>query len=90
MCDKAGSRLFHFDDATGVLSVTKPELINITELDVLSSNKVKIIPLNTKLHGVVNSSIGNSVYVLLYILPNVIAFIYLLQNTLFIFCFVYI
>jgi len=76
MCHKTGSRSFRFDDATGVSSMTKPELINLNELDVLSSNRVKIIPLNTKLHGVVNSSIGNSVYALLYILSTVIAFTY--------------
>jgi len=53
MCDKTGSRSFHFDDATRVSSVTKLELMNINELDVLSS-KVKRNPLNSKLHGAVD------------------------------------
>jgi len=54
MCDKTGSRAIHFDDATRASSVTKPEPININELDLLNSNRVKTIPLNTKLHGMVN------------------------------------
>jgi len=60
--------------------------MNINELDVLSSNKVKITPLNTKLHGVVNSNIGNSVNALLTYYQTFIAFIYLLFIFFFVYC----